>query len=499
MKRYVSIAIAMHFMLISLCLAEVPGMLNYQGRVVENGQLVNSNGMAVTLTLWDESTGGNNVYQEVDSVDVVDGLYATALGDNPSGGSASLPEALNTLGTNAWLGLKFGADPELTPRERLLSSAFALTVRGIYVGSSGNVGIGTNSPAERLHVVGKFIGDGSLLTGLSGDNLGNHKATRDINMSLESITNVSSVASGTGLFQPLRLEANGVLKLLSGMTSAGITGIKFYNGPDLLAGSLQAVMATNGFWGLGTNSPAERLHVVGNERVDGNITAGIVRADSLEVDHPNVDIYLSQTGRHGAASGWDPNPSSALEGIWIENGSSESGGFYADGDVAVIWSPGDADILRVYDEDDLPNGAPVFVIAGNGNVGVGITNPASRISVAGGATCDGTTWNDVSDVNAKENFNTVDPTAILDKVVALPITTWNYKQDDDAVRHIGPMAQDFHMLFEMGNSEKTLSGVDRSGVTLAAIQGLYREFTKQSEEIQELRARLAALEERPTP
>ena len=164
MKRYMPVAIAAQFLLTSLCPGQVPGAMNYQGRVVEDGQLVNSNGMAVTLMLWDAAVGGRTRYQEVDSVDVVDGLYTTTLGDNPSeGSSASLAEALIILGTNSWLGIQFGDDPELTPRERLLSVPFALTVRGVYVDAIGNVGVGSDSPGERL-VVDGAVTIGNTLT-----------------------------------------------------------------------------------------------------------------------------------------------------------------------------------------------------------------------------------------------------------------------------------------------------------------------------------------------
>ena len=40
--------------------------------------------------------------------------------------------------------------------------------------------------------------------------------------------------------------------------------------------------------------------------------------------------------------------------------------------------------------------------------------------------------------------------AVLRKVVALPIATWNYKSQDAAIRHMGPMAQDFHAAFGLG-------------------------------------------------
>ncbi|HAV62636.1 MAG TPA: hypothetical protein DCY13_09750, partial [Verrucomicrobiales bacterium] len=48
-----------------------------------------------------------------------------------------------------------------------------------------------------------------------------------------------------------------------------------------------------------------------------------------------------------------------------------------------------------------------------------------------------------SDRQLKENFRPLDGLAVLEKVAALPLSEWNYKQDP-ATRHVGPMAQDFH-------------------------------------------------------
>ena len=74
---------------------------------------------------------------------------------------------------------------------------------------------------------------------------------------------------------------------------------------------------------------------------------------------------------------------------------------------------------------------------------------------------------------------------MLEKVAALPLSWWRYK--GYAVRHVGPMAQDFHAAFDLGRDEKGLDGADLDGVALAAIQGLYREN-------QDLKARVAELE-----
>ena len=59
-----------------------------------------------------------------------------------------------------------------------------------------------------------------------------------------------------------------------------------------------------------------------------------------------------------------------------------------------------------------------------------------------------------SDRNAKENFTALNPQAVLAKVAALPVTEWNYKQDDAAQKHIGPMAQDFQAAFQLSADDK---------------------------------------------
>ena len=49
-----------------------------------------------------------------------------------------------------------------------------------------------------------------------------------------------------------------------------------------------------------------------------------------------------------------------------------------------------------------------------------------------------------------------DTKEILDKVARLPISTWTYVEEPSAVRHLGPMAQDFHASFGLGSDDRTL-------------------------------------------
>lgn len=102
--------------------------------------------------------------------------------------------------------------------------------------------------------------------------------------------------------------------------------------------------------------------------------------------------------------------------------------------------------------------------------------------------------NVVSDRNLKANFSAANPRSILTRLASLPIQSWNYKTDAAAVRHIGPMSQDFHAAFGLGDSDQTINTVDANGVTMAAIQGLYQMIKEKDEKIEQLEQRLERLE-----
>jgi len=97
-----------------------------------------------------------------------------------------------------------------------------------------------------------------------------------------------------------------------------------------------------------------------------------------------------------------------------------------------------------------------------------------------------------SDRNAKEAFAPVDARAILDRLAQLPIETWRYK--GEAIRHIGPMAQDWSRAFGVGPDDRHIDLIDASGVALAAIQALAQRVQTQETELATLRATLARLE-----
>lgn len=123
-------------------------------------------------------------------------------------------------------------------------------------------------------------------------------------------------------------------------------------------------------------------------------------------------------------------------------------------------------------------------LTSNSGGSAGVTLPAG-----------GGSWNNLSDRNMKQNFAAVDPRAILRGVLALPISTWNYKSQASSVRHIGPMAQDFFATFKVGEGDKTITTVDPDGVALAAIQGLNEELKDRDARIDGLQQQIKQQQE----
>lgn len=96
----------------------------------------------------------------------------------------------------------------------------------------------------------------------------------------------------------------------------------------------------------------------------------------------------------------------------------------------------------------------------------------------------------------KTGFDTLDPREALHRVTALPLPLWSYKRDGTAVRHLGPMAEDFHRAFGLGTDDKHIAPSDQSGVALLALQGLNQVVQEKDRTIAELADRVAALERR---
>lgn len=144
-----------------------------------------------------------------------------------------------------------------------------------------------------------------------------------------------------------------------------------------------------------------------------------------------------------------------------------------------------------YNNQTAFGGGDRWVYIGKGTGGFGV--PATISTWTSAYLSDGGAWSSASDRAKKENFAPVDTQAVLAKVVDLPIQTWNYTNESPAIRHLGPVSQDFHAAFGLnGADDKHISDVDEAGVALAAIQGLNQ---KEEANRAALRTRAAELDE----
>ena len=85
-----------------------------------------------------------------------------------------------------------------------------------------------------------------------------------------------------------------------------------------------------------------------------------------------------------------------------------------------------------------------------------------------------TAWVVASDRRIKDNVRDINTQDVLQRLLAMPITTWNLMAQDPSIRHMGPMAQDFRAAFDLGETELGINTLDADGVAFAAIQGLKR-------------------------
>lgn len=139
----------------ALMLLSSLSILNAQTNLSVQGTIQNFNGSAVDNGLYDvifklytTDAGGTAVWSETQSVQVTGGVYSVLLG--------SVTPLTAAFDQTYYLGITLPGGPELTPRSRLTSSPYALSLIGqdnIFP-STGTVGIGTASPVtgNELHV-----------------------------------------------------------------------------------------------------------------------------------------------------------------------------------------------------------------------------------------------------------------------------------------------------------------------------------------------------------
>lgn len=177
----------------------------------------------------------------------------------------------------------------------------------------------------------------------------------------------------------------------------------------------------------------------------------------------------------------------------VPNGYLVLNGMYGTGNGGLNYNT----LLRV---SYFSNGYAQFALDGNTYSGPLTVGDPGGNHGNGAYVSNGGVWTNASSRSFKDGFANVDVSAVLDKLVALPLQTWFYKGSHDEGQHMGPFAEDFASVFGLGTDDKHIATVDESGVAIAAIQGLHRKVETENASLEqqntELRERLDRLTER---
>lgn len=140
--------------------AEVPQMINYQGRLTDGAGEPLDTTVSMEFAIYDDSTGGVLKWAEAHpSVVVEGGIFSVILG-------ASVPIDDSVFNQpDRWLGITVGTDPELMSRTRLVSVGYSHRVSTVD-GATGGIISGDVSIQSDLVVSGKAtIGPGHTNSG----------------------------------------------------------------------------------------------------------------------------------------------------------------------------------------------------------------------------------------------------------------------------------------------------------------------------------------------
>ena len=125
MKRYIvavlAIALILSGSLFANAAGEVPGLINYQGKLTDELGVPVNREAEMTFSIYTEAAGGGPVWSESQDVQVTDGIFNVLLGSvNP------LAPDYFAVGPETYLGVKIGEDSELAPRQTIVSTAYSL-------------------------------------------------------------------------------------------------------------------------------------------------------------------------------------------------------------------------------------------------------------------------------------------------------------------------------------------------------------------------------------
>ena len=196
----------------------------------------------------------------------------------------------------------------------------------LVIAESGNVGVGTSFPAEKLHIAGNALmnatnpilqlqnaGVDKGYVQLSGDNLrmgtngGNTTGNMIVRLNGDDLFSFHNYLNA-GSAQ-IYLHSNGVQTgLLHATTNGDISLTNVSANKQVRLGNEIYIDGTGNKTGIGTAIPSERLHVNGNVKLDGQLLGSATGTFNM------MPLCYARINSSGTVYSGTPNLSSAKEG-----------------------------------------------------------------------------------------------------------------------------------------------------------------------------------------
>jgi hypothetical protein len=233
--------------------AAINNQISFQGKLTNpDGTNVTNGTYSITFNLYTVASGGSAIWTETQgSVSVTDGIFQVNLGS-----VTSLPGSVDFNSGSVYLGVKVGADPEMTPRILFTASPYAFNSDKLGgIAASGFVQL---SPGSQQTGFINISGNATV----GGTYNGNTFTSSNLTFSAASAASIQGAAS-----QALNIDSG----------NSGSLGLGSSNATSITLGKFGTTITTAGSISVnsGTNVPTTDQLVIDNTSSSGVTTAGV--------------------------------------------------------------------------------------------------------------------------------------------------------------------------------------------------------------------------------
>jgi len=268
--------------------------------------------------------------------------------------------------------------------------------------------------------------------------------------------------------------------------------LRIYGGfANIVYGPHLAINRNDGFVGIGTMAPAVKLHVIGDEIIQGNIGIGsTVPVTKLDITGGNNWDLVNGNGdvRIG-------NNSYRLKiGVALGGGGAGAVGIMQQGQT------GGYNVLSIGAQGSYL----LFINGSSQNVGIGTDSPGYKLTVNGTAYCSSGSWTG-SDIRWKKNIKVLDNT--LPGILDLQAVNYDLRRDEfpemgfETGSQIGLIAQDVEKIFPQlvntdNNGYKAVAYDKLSVILVEGMKEQQKQIDSYKTENENLRSKLEILQEK---